>query len=152
MSTLFRSPERPESMQAKDIALDFVNRLNSGDIAGAAALMAEDSVNHAAVPEAQGRAGFVRIVGKVREAFPDMTYKVEDTLADGDRCFVRMTVTGTHTGTFNMNKLSVPPSGKRITFERMDLLRVANGRIVEHWMTHDLAAFARQLGLEIRPA
>jgi steroid delta-isomerase-like uncharacterized protein len=139
-------------MQAKDITLDFINRLNSGDVAGAAALLAEDSVNHAAVPEAQGRAGFLRIVGKVREAFPDLTYKIEDTIADGDRCFVRLTMSGTHKGPFNMNKLSVPPSGKRVSWERMDLLRVSNGRIVEHWMNHDVLAMARQLGLEIKQA
>lgn len=137
-------------MQAKDITLDFINRLNSGDTAGAAALMAEDSVNHAALPEAQGRAGFVRIVDKVRETFPDLTYKIEDTMTDGDRCFVRLTVSGTHKGTFTLNRLSVAPTGKRVTWDRMDVLRVANGRIVEHWMNHDIIALARQLGLELR--
>jgi steroid delta-isomerase-like uncharacterized protein len=136
----------------KQIALDHLSRLNQGDVAGAAALMSEDCINHAAVPSAQGRKGFQAIVQKLRSAFPDMTYKVEDTLADGDRVMLRITATGTNTGTFAMTHLSFPPTGKSVSFEQIHVLRIANGQIVEHWLGQDTFAFMRQLGLQITPA
>ena len=133
----------------KQIALDHLDRLNKGDVAGAAALMAPDCINHAAVPSAQGRKGFEAIAQKLRAAFPDMSYKLEDALADGDRVMLRVTATGTNTGTFAMTHLSFPPTGKTVTFEQIHVVRIANNQIVEHWLGQDTFAFMRQLGLRI---
>ena len=142
----------PTTNDSKQIILDQVARLNAGDLAGAVALVAEDCVNHAALPEAQGRDGFARISAKIREAFPDLQRRVEDSMSDGDRAFVRLTVTGTHKGPLAMARVSLAPTGKQVRYEQMLTVRVANGRIVESWMTFDFLAMARQLGLEIKPA
>lgn len=136
----------------KQIALEHLNRINAGDIAGAAALMAEDCLNHAAIPEAQGRKGFVSVLEKVRAAFPDMTYTLEDTIVDGDRAVLRMTFTGTQTGAFNMVRMPLPPSGKSVKYEQIHIVRVANGKIVEHWMATDAIAMFRQLGVQLTHA
>jgi predicted ester cyclase len=87
-------------MTTKQTVLDHYNRLNAGDIQGAAALMAEDCLNHAAIPEAQGRRGFVTIVEKMKTAFPDMRYAIEDAISSDDKVVLRMTMSGTHTGPF----------------------------------------------------
>jgi predicted ester cyclase len=137
--------------QTKEIALDHMNRLNAGDVAGAAALMAEDCVNHAAVPEAQGRAGFVRIIGKIRGAFPDIAHEVADVIVDGDRAVLRCTVTGTQTGPLTFLHLEMPPTGKAVRFEQIHIVRVADGKIVEHWLGQDSIALFRQLGVKLTP-
>ncbi len=137
---------------AKQIALDHVARTNAGDLTGAAALLSEDCINHAAVPEAQGRAGFQRILGKLRTAIPDLQHTIEDVLVDGDKVVLRLTITGTQTGPLDMVRLSLPATGKQIRYEQIRILRVAGGRIVESWMTHDVMAMFRQLGLKVVPA
>lgn len=136
------------SQANKQLALDHLNRINAGDLAGAAALLAEDCVNHAAVPEAQGRKGFERIISKVRTAFPDMRYSIEDVLADGDRVVVRSMVSGTHTGPFTFTRLEGPPSNKPVRFEQIHILRIDSGKIVEVWMEQDTLAMMRQLGVK----
>jgi len=138
-------------MTTKQIALDHLQRINSGDVDGAAALLADDCVNHSAVPEAQGRAGFVTIMKKVRTAFPDMTYKIEDTIVDGDRAVVRVMARGTHTGPLGFTRFQVPATGKPVEFEQIHILRVANDKIVEHWLGQDSLAFFRQLGVQLMP-
>lgn len=140
------------TQDTKQLALDHFKRINAGDIAGAAALMAEDCVNHGAVPEGQGRTGFASIVTKLRTAFPDLRMNVEDVIAEGDRCMVRVTFTGTHTGPLAFVRMPLAPTGKRVEVDQIHVVRAANGKIVEHWFGQDAMAMYRQLGLQITPA
>ncbi len=137
--------------QTKQIATDHFNRIRQGDLAGAAALMAEGCVNHAAVPEAQGRDGFVRIQTKLRTAFPDLAYALEDMIVDGDRAVLRLTVSGTQDGPLTFSRLPLAPTGKQVRFEQIHIVRVADGKIVEHWAGMDSLAMFRQLGLQVTP-
>jgi predicted ester cyclase len=86
----------------KSLIEDFHRRVSGGDIQGAAALAAEDLVNHAAIPEAQGRAGLISIFGKLRTAMPDLQHQLEDLIAEGDKVVARIRMIGTHTGPLAM--------------------------------------------------
>lgn len=61
--------------------------------------------------------------------FPDLHSREDAVLADGDLVTVRWTITGTHTGPF----FGVAATGKPIEVAGMDILRVADGKFVEHW-------------------
>lgn len=135
----------------KKLVLEFHRRINEGDIDGACALAADDLVNHAAIPEAQGRAGLMRIFTKLRTAFPDMRFEVEDTLGEGDRVVVRGRIKGTHRGNLDMARLQLPATGKSMEVEQIHIFRAAGGRLVEHWGQIDHVAFMRQLGLAPKP-
>jgi predicted ester cyclase len=139
------------SNQTKEIATDHFNRLSKGDIAGAAALMAEDCVDHGALPQAQGRAGFTMIMGKVLKAFPDMRQTLDDLLVDGDKAVLRVTCTGTQTGPVEFVHMPMKATGKTVKFEQIHIVRVANGQIVEHWLGQDSLALFRQLGVQLSP-
>jgi predicted ester cyclase len=106
----------------------------------------------AAIPEAQGRDGFVRTMTKLREAFPDLSLTVEDVLAEGDRAVLRLTFAGTHRGPLAFARLPLAATGKSVRMEQIHIVRVADGKIVEHWMAQDALAMFRQLGLQITPA
>jgi predicted ester cyclase len=136
----------------KQIVRTMFDRLNTGDTTGAAAFVADDLVNHAAIPEAQGRKGFVAIIAKVRAAIPDLNYTCEDLIADGDRVVARLTVTGTHTGPLDMTRFQLPATHRTAKFEQIHIARLAGGKVVEYWMCQDSFALFRQLGLEVRPA
>jgi steroid delta-isomerase-like uncharacterized protein len=132
---------------SKRIVREHFDRFNARDIDGLAALVSEDCVNHAAIPQAQGRAGMRAIVEKLWRAFPDQTMTVDDVIAEGDKVVCRVTVTGTHTGKLDFAKLQLPPTGKRFTSTHIHVFRIADGRIVERWAERDDVGMMQQLGL-----
>jgi predicted SnoaL-like aldol condensation-catalyzing enzyme len=69
---------------------------------------------------------------EVHAAIPDLSFQVEDWTADGDVVWVRARGTGTNTGPF-----FGPPSGNPVEFTVIDIARVVDGLIVEHWGVPD---------------
>jgi steroid delta-isomerase-like uncharacterized protein len=75
-------------------------------------------------------------------AFPDIQIQVEEVAAeDGLICF-RSTMRGTHQGTFH----GLPPSGRRVAVQLLDMIKIENGQFVEHWGGPDLYDLLQQLG------
>jgi steroid delta-isomerase-like uncharacterized protein len=66
---------------------------------------------------------------EAREGFPDLSVTVEDVMAEGDRVAARVTMRGTHHGEFQ----GIAPTGKHVEVKAMDMFRISNGKIVEHW-------------------
>lgn len=77
-----------------------------------------------------------------RRAFPDLRYTVEDLIAEGDKVACRLTLTGTHRGTFR----GIPPTGRTIAVEQIHIVRVVEGKGREHWAALELLDLLRQLG------
>jgi predicted ester cyclase len=76
--------------------------------------------------------------------FPDIQQTIEAVIAEGDLVMYRTTLNGTHTGEF----LGIPPTGKLATnINSFNLLRFANGKIVERWYETNLLELMTQLGL-----
>jgi predicted ester cyclase len=122
-------------------------RMNAHDLEGACALAAEGLVNHAAIPEAQGRAGLERIARKVLSAFPDVKYEVKDLFAEGDRVVCRARMSGTHKGDLQFKNLPLAATGRRVEADQIAIYRISEGRVVEYWSLRDDLAFMRQLGV-----
>jgi steroid delta-isomerase-like uncharacterized protein len=136
----------------KRLVAKHVDRFNARDVDGFAATFAEDARNHAAIPEAQGRAGARRIMEKLLRAFPDMQMKVEDMVAEGDRVVCRLTVTGTHDGPLEFTRMPLPPTGKPFRTGHIHVFRVDAGQIVERWAERDDIGMLQQLGLFPAPS
>ncbi|HVJ18187.1 MAG TPA: ester cyclase [Polyangiaceae bacterium] len=130
----------------KELARRYFSLLNAKDLDGAAALTADDLKNHAAIPEAQGRSGLRRILGKVQNAFPDADYRCEDVFADADKVVCRVSMRGTNTGPIEFLRYPVGATNKRCETETIHIFRVAGGKIVEHWAGRDDVGVMRQLG------
>lgn len=75
-------------------------------------------------------------------AFPDYKLVIEDMAAEGDRVWLRMTATGTNRGGF-----MGAPNGKSFKVTVIDILRLKNGKVVEHWGVPDRFHLLAQLGL-----
>jgi len=76
--------------------------------------------------------------------FPDIQQTIEDVIAEGDRVMYRTILNGTHTGDF----LGLPPTGKSVkNINSFNLLRIADGKIVERWYETNLLELMKQLGL-----
>ncbi len=74
---------------------------------------------------------------------PDWHTRIDDLIAEGDKVVARITMTGTHTGDF----YGIPATSKRIEFTGMYFVRIANGKIVEHWGEEDAVSLLTQLGV-----
>lgn len=75
--------------------------------------------------------------------FPDYQTLIEDMIAEGDKVAARIKMTGTHTGEF----MGIPPTAKQISFTGIYMVRIANGKIVEHWGEEDSVGLLQQLGV-----
>jgi steroid delta-isomerase-like uncharacterized protein len=117
--------------------------LTGGNLDAVAELCSEDIVEHEAPPGMpQGLEGVKQFVQMFRTAFPDLKVEVEDAFEAGDRAVARTRWTGTHQGEF----MGVPPSGKPIDIEAIDIIRVADGKAAEHWGATDNLAMLQQIG------
>lgn len=72
---------------------------------------------------------------------PDYHTTIDDLIAEGDKV---VTMTGTHTGDF----WGIPPTGQRVALAAIYTVRIADGKIVEHWGEEDGMAVVKQLGFK----
>ena len=106
--------------------------------------VAPDIFDHAAVPEHQhGLNGFKHVMKWVRGIGPDTHYNIEDIIAEAEEVALRMTASGTQTGTLR----GVPPTGKRFSVDYVHWFRLAEGKVAELWAVRDDLSRLQQLGL-----
>jgi steroid delta-isomerase-like uncharacterized protein len=77
---------------------------------------------------------------------PDYHTTIEDLIAEGDKVVARVTMTGTHTADF----WGVPPTGRRVNLTAIYIVRIADGKIVEHWGEEDGMKVFKQLGFKLK--
>ncbi len=127
----------------KAIARQFYKLIETGDLDLADEVVAEDYVNHNALPgQTSGLAGYKEAISALRASLPDIQYTIDDQIAEGDKVLTRYRATGTHQGEF----LGVPASGKPLTFRALVLQRVVNGKIQESWLEMDMLGLMQQMG------
>ena len=76
------------------------------------------------------------------EAFPDLRLTVEDIFSSEDMVAARVSFRGTHRGEFQ----GIPPTGKEVAFTSIEVNRVRDGKVEEHWVELDLLGLMQQLG------
>ncbi len=122
---------------------------NQHDLAAADEIFHPDFVNHydpaghPIPPTPRPAGGFQWFYGMLLRAFPDATMEINEQLAERDLVATRKTLRGTHLGEI----WGLPPTGNRVEFEFIDIFRVKDGKLVEHWTHMDFDA----LRLQMRP-
>jgi steroid delta-isomerase-like uncharacterized protein len=108
-------------------------------------LLADDFVEHEETPGlAPTKDGVKQFFTMFIAAFSDLHWEVEDILADGDKVVGRVTITGTHDGEF----MGMPPTGKSIRVQGIDIVRFGDdGLGHEHWGVTDAMGMMQQLGV-----
>lgn len=107
-------------------------------------LVSPDFVDHSAWPGIPAtREGVAQIFGMFHAALPDLHVVIHDEIAEADRVATRKTLQGTHKG----DLLGVPPTGNTIAIEVIDILRLKDGQVTDHWSLVDRHGLLQQLGL-----
>ena len=83
-----------------------------------------------------------RVVSRMRTAFPDLSFTVEDEIAAGDKVVTRWTGSGTHQGEWQGNA----STGNQVSFSGIAIRRIAGGKIAERWVNVDYTGLMRQIG------
>ena len=65
-------------------------------------------------------------ITEIHKAFPDIYRPIENIIAEGDKVWMHVNGTGTHTGEYH----GIVPTGKKITFTGVVIFRIVNGKIV----------------------
>jgi len=94
-----------------------------------------------------GAAGVKSVITSLRRAFSDFKLEIEDLVVAGDTVWTRNVATGTHDGTY----MGHSASGRRFRVYVFDVMRVSEGRVVEHWGVPDRMGVLAQLGAIARP-
>jgi predicted ester cyclase len=118
--------------------------LNKGDLDALDQYIAEEAVEHSLPPGLPpNREGFKMFFSGFRAAFPDLHYHIQDEIAEGDKVMQRVIGHGTMQGEFQ----GMAPTGKEGKWSEMHLVRMAGGKIVEHWATVDQLGMMVAVGL-----
>ena len=105
-------------------------------------------VNHSAPPGLPADCEGIKILTTMfKGAFPDSYFSVEDMIAEGDKVVTRKTFHGTHEGEF----MGIPPSGRTVNVSLIDIVRISDGKVVEHWSVGDDLGMMQQLGVIPQP-
>jgi predicted SnoaL-like aldol condensation-catalyzing enzyme len=104
-------------------------------------IMKDDYIQHN--PDTpQGKAGFKEFFEGIFEGLPDFSYTVKKIVAEGDIVMMYSTTTATHLGEW----LGNPPTGNKLNFDVVDIFRIENGKIAEHWDVADTLKLFTQVG------
>ena len=114
---------------------------NHGDFDGLEAVVAPDMVEHQD-GATSGIDGLRALITELRTAFPDLHLEIQDSATSGDAAWFRIRSTGTNDGPL----FGRPPTGRPMDITVIDVIRVADGRMVEHWGVADRLAMLKQIG------
>jgi predicted ester cyclase len=129
--------------QNKKIAERLPVEISKGNLAVLDEVIDPKAVEHAVPPGLpQTVEGTKQFFASFRAAFPDLKYKIEDTIAEGDYVVQRVTGTGTMKGAFQ----GMAASNKSATWSEIHIVRFANDKVVEHWASVDQMGMLTQLG------
>ena len=135
--------------QNKALVRRFVEEVQSqGNIDALDEICSPEFVNHSAPPGVPSNCeGVKQLTAMFRQAFPDSYFTVEDMMAEEDKVATRKTFHGSHQGEF----MGIPPTGQQVSMGLIDIVRIADGRVVEHWAVGDNLGMMQQLGIVPRP-
>jgi predicted ester cyclase len=97
---------------------------------------------------AAGAEGVKAVIASLHRAYSDFRLEIEHLSVEGDLVWLHMKGSGTNDGSF----MGHPPTGRTMRIDVFDLLRVRDGRLVEHWGVPDRLGALFQLGLARPPA
>ena len=138
------------SDQMKQVMLKFYDAFNQGDFAALDEILDDNFIEHEPLPPrlAQDREGMKHYLKMFRKAFPDLKFTVQDIAADGDKVWTRVMARGTQREDF----VGIPATGKPIQMKVVDICRIKQNKMVEHWGVMDQLAMMQQMGAVLSTA
>ena len=116
---------------------------NKGNLAVAEEIFHPEATSPSAPTLPPGAEGVNFIVKMMRNAFPDYWMEITHMVAEDDRVAARFRQGGTHNG----DLMGIAPTGKKVEWTEIGILRIADGKVVESWYDVDMLGLMGQLGV-----
>jgi predicted ester cyclase len=136
-------------IDTKHIAHQSFRLIENGDVELAEQIIATGFVNEEAEDDhddverqLHGPAGFLATSRWLRDAFSDLRFELQETIAEGDTVMAAAVMTGRHTGPFN----GIEPTGRPIAHNQVHIFTIADGQISRHRAVRDDLGLLLQLG------
>jgi predicted ester cyclase len=133
----------------KAVARESFRLIETGDAELARHIIAPDYINHEAEDDPedgerqqQGPDGFLATSRWLRDAFSNLGFELQETVAEGDTVMAAAVMTGQHTGLFN----GIAPTGRPIAHKQVHIFTIADGQITRHRAVRDDLGLLLQLG------
>jgi predicted ester cyclase len=91
--------------------------------------------------------GFEQFMVRLRSAFPDSQYVIDEIIGEEDTTVTRLTFQGTHSGQLSKSG----PTGRHVKVHGVNVYHWVGDRIVEEWLLWDELGFWQQLGFKLVP-
>ena len=128
----------------KSIVRRYQEIYNNNDLDALSEVLAEDLLTPKILPGMKpGLEGARQVHATTLIGMPDWHTEINELIAEGDKVVARISMTGTHTGDF----WGIPATGKRVEFTGIYIVRIVEGKIVEHWGEEDGVSLLQQLGV-----
>lgn len=120
--------------------------IEEGNLESFKELMDDHFINHSAPAGVDnGSKGMIDTFNNIlRPAMPDIKVSIHEQIAEGELVTSRKTISGTHTG----NLFDVAATGKQISIDVIDIVRIKDGKYFEHWGINTLFAVLQYLKAE----
>jgi steroid delta-isomerase-like uncharacterized protein len=127
----------------KAVVRQWFQAFNDRDLLAEGAARSADFVAHVpGAPAPLDGEGWKSFIAAFVAGFPDFRLVLEDMVAEGDRVAARWTFRGTHEGEF----LGIAATGKPVSMSAIEVNRVADSKVAEHWVALDQLGLLQQLG------
>ena len=90
----------------------------------------------------KGAIGFKEFFSAWFASVPDWNYTLKKIVAEGNEVWAY----GTYAGTLIKDWLGIPASGQKYAFDAVDIFRIQDGKLAEHWDVMDIYGLFKQLG------
>jgi steroid delta-isomerase-like uncharacterized protein len=128
----------------KQAAMRFYDAFNDRNLDTLEQALQPNWIIHPEIPgDGSSLQKYQPIAAALLAAFPDVHFRVEGMVEEGDMIAVRAVITGTHKG----NWLGVAASGQQIQVFAHDFHRMENHRIAESWHVEDWLMGIQQMNV-----
>ncbi len=85
--------------------------------------------------------GLIQFVSMLHKGFSDMRIDIHEQIGEGDVVATRKTIHAIHTGEI----MGHAPSGKKVTMNVLDMVRLKDGKYIDHWGRNDVMQVIQSL-------
>lgn len=134
----------------KKVMEQFIRFINTGDRTIGEPIISPDVIFYAPTsPEPlHGFDGYMAVLDMMRGTMPDVQWKAEEFIAEGDKVMIRFTMTGTQTQPF----MGMPATDKPVKVTAMNIYQLKDGKIIREHGLPDIFTMLRQIGVIPAPA
>jgi steroid delta-isomerase-like uncharacterized protein len=142
-NTMAQDSSLTASQANKQILADFGEEVfGRKDLSNLNSHMQEGYIQHNPLV-LQGAAGFKAFFADWFKAVPDWNYTLTKIVSEGDTVWAY----GTYSGTQKGDWLGIPATNKPYSIHAVDIFRIENGKLAEHWDVLDTYGLFKQLGV-----